>query len=151
MAQFNYLKNQENKSQKSKNKIRYILSLKFICYLYIIKVSYSSQITLIINGNSQNSILYGQFTPLPDQVFVNNKEVQPGYSVNTLTSNQNIVIMKWNKEITNCNYMLSDLKNVIEIDISEFDSSKVTTYGENVSLLYYFRKNKFRKFQYIIS
>ena len=34
--------------------------------------------------------------------------------------------MKWNNQLTNCNIIVTDLGNIIKMDLSKFDSSKVT-------------------------
>ena len=39
---------------------------------------------------------------------------------------KNNITIKWNETLSDCNYMLSELTNILSIDLSNFDSSKVT-------------------------
>ena len=87
---------------------------------------YISEINLIIKGNGNQKLTYESFYPYPSQVLVNG-EIKSGCSrtcnLNGDTSN---VTLKFTNQVTNCNNMFLNLKNIKEIDLSNFDFSKVT-------------------------
>ena len=100
-----------------------------------------SEIVLTINGTGNQNILsdhavFGgnnsekEFDSLPDYIFING--VLQNYRkimVYNLTRQINIIRMKWNNSLTNCKGMFRNLKNIINIDVSEFDSSQVSDMG----------------------
>ena len=67
------------------------------------------------------------FDSLPDQIFVIGilQNYREKYVYN-LINQTNKITMKWNNPLTNCNIMFHGLNNIIKIDLSKFDSSRVT-------------------------
>jgi len=128
------------------NRIR-VLEFIILCYLFINlineatlrKLNLVSEITIVIKGNgtqqilSKNireiySIVYREIE-LPNQILVNG--VLQNYTekyVYNLTYETNKITMKWNNQITDCNSMFDGLGNIISVDLSKFDSSKVTNF-----------------------
>ena len=100
------------------------------------KIILFSQITLTINGTGNLYILTSITTSgqtyddeLPNEIIVNGnsqKDKENRKIAYNLTKKENIVILKWNKSLTNCGHMFKDLTNIIKADLSKFDSSKVT-------------------------
>ena len=75
---------------------------------------------------SQKKDKENYFNYTPTQVYVNGViQNYTGFTAN-LTSDINKVNIKWDYEITNCNFMFYGLTDILEIDLSNFDSSKVT-------------------------
>ena len=107
----------------------------FIMLLYItsqIKVfnkrnlSLISEINITIKTKGLQNILNGDFKFLPNQTLINDKiqeKNQYQYNLNVSYSN---ITMRWNYQLTSCSYMFEGLSNIIKIDFSNFDSSKVT-------------------------
>ena len=65
------------------------------------------------------------FAVLPNQILINDINqtiIQYQYNLNVEYSN---ITMRWNTSITDCSNMFNSL-NIIKIDFSGFDSSKVT-------------------------
>ena len=60
-------------------------------------------------------------------IIVNNKNNKYVNSINnkTISDNGNNITLTFNNEITSCEYMFKGLSNIIEIDLSYFDFSKV--------------------------
>ena len=108
------------------NKLIIVIIILFLSYLLDLIESSISENILTINEKESQQILHNSYNILPDQILVNDINAAIGRTV-YLTNNKNIIKMRWNKVITNCYYMLANLNNVIEIDISNFDSSQVTT------------------------
>ena len=101
---------------------------------------YISEINLTVVGKGTQSILSshtgscdyidGGFDSLPNQILVNGiPQSNIGKSVNNLVNQTNIITMRWNYQVTNCNLMFYDLNNIIYIDLSNFDTSKVETFN----------------------
>ena len=136
-----------NKTKRiSNNKILFIIILIIInlpifncnAYFKIFKsLSYDSEIIITIIGDGDQYILTNSsysngkttydFKTLPSEIIVNG--VIQNYTdrkVYNLTNQENIIIMKWTEQITDCSVMFLDLENITSIDLSNFDSSKVT-------------------------
>ena len=82
-----------------------------------------NEITLKIKGKEIQNIIYPTFSGgFPDEIICNetynNKQCK-------FINEENIVIMRWNKQLTDCGNMFYNCKNIIEIDLSKFDTSKV--------------------------
>ena len=90
------------------------------------------KLKLIEDGKvSDNKCLY-VFSgyEFPDSVYLNGKE-RDLHTNGCITLSRNdiaetyTVILEWNKTIDNCIFFFASLKNVIEVDLSEFDASQV--------------------------
>ena len=105
----------------------------------IIHLSSDSEIKLTIKGNGSQPILnintielvdnyYISFNDLPTEIIVNGKtQTTIGKYVYNLNEGNNYIILKWNYSITNCDFMFYNLNYITEVDLSNFDSSKVTS------------------------
>ena len=63
---------------------------------------------------------------MPSEIFVNgNKTDKVDFYVYNLTLNENIIKIRFNKTITNCNVMFSGLINITNIIFNNFDFSNV--------------------------
>ena len=88
-----------------------------------------SKIILKINGIGIKKVFSNnnQFKSnyYPNEVYINGKKQDSiNYSYN-LTQANNIIELIWNNEINNCQYMFEGCSDINEIDLSNFDSSKV--------------------------
>ena len=95
----------------------------------LIKFNHYSEITLKIQGSGNQYVLYQSFTPLPDEVLINGTKTNfiNNKPLIKLISNLNAISLKWDKNIENCDSMFMYRNNIIEIDLSKFDTSSVTT------------------------
>ena len=115
-----------------------IFLLKFSNEILLKKINLMSEITITINGtgnqkifNKESSSCDGSsniyFIGNPSQILING--ILQNYisdNVNILEDQINNITMIWNYSLTNCNVMFKGLVNIIKIDLSKFDSSKVT-------------------------
>ena len=95
------------------------------------KISKNSEITMIIygNGNGTQEIFNYYLTNdyKPSEVFINGKkESEIKRNVSNLINGENEIILKWDSLFTSCDGMFLGLYNIRKIDLSNFDSSKVT-------------------------
>ena len=93
------------------------------------KLNYISEITLTIRGIGEQRILNENngFNNPPSEILVNGvKQNNTDFKVYGLTDPINNIILKCDYEIINCNFMFFNLSNIIEIDLSKFNSQKVT-------------------------
>ena len=144
----------KNKNKISKINIRNkdtncLLNLYLLLFLLILieskerkiaklKLNLNSEITLTINGNETQQILcnrtfyvrdvgFVQFTNIPDEIYVNNiYQNKTDFYVYNLENEINNITMIWYSQLEHCNCMFMDLTNIIRIDLSKFDTSKVT-------------------------
>ena len=93
------------------------------------KINLSNEITMKIIGISPQNILYSSYPKKPDEILVNGNpdNIDEENRINNLQNGENTIIMKWNDKLTDCNSMFRDLSNIIEIDLTKFDSSEVLT------------------------
>ena len=87
-----------------------------------------NEIFITINGSGTQKILSDNYeNNLPSEIIVNNNninEITYNY-IDNLVDKINNITMKWNEPLFNCSSMFRHLKNIISIDLSNFDSSKV--------------------------
>ena len=89
-------------------------------------ISYSSYITIKINGTGKHTILGNFRDATPSEVYINNISQEKIYSEYNLTQAQNVIQLVFNNEITNCDGLFKECSNITEIDLSNFNSSMVT-------------------------
>ena len=64
----------------------------------------------------------------PDQIYVNGILLNySDYYVYNLINDINNITIIWNNTIKDCNSMFYNLKNIINLDFSNFDTSEVTS------------------------
>ena len=97
-----------------------------IILIYLLNIISLSEISLIIKGIGSQKIL-SNLELLLSQIYINgylqNSSVNMVYE---LTEEENDIKMIWNNDIENCDSMFYSLTNIIKVDLSKFDSSKVT-------------------------
>ena len=101
------------------------------------KLSFLSEITMTIKGKGDQYILNNGnchidktdylFDEKPDQIIINGvPQSYSGNMVHNLTNEENIITIKFKNLLKECNGMFCNLNNITKIDLSKFDSSKVT-------------------------
>ena len=103
-----------------------------IIILFLINIASFSEITIIIKGIGNQKISYnlpidGDIVDKPSKIYINDIPLNySDYFVYNLTKEENKITMVWNYQIENCNSMFYSLNNIKKVDLSKFDSSKVT-------------------------
>ena len=139
---YNNLENKANNQNRKQHfsKIKYKNSFnKFFCefikLIFLLEISsfqltklnkINSEIIIVINTGGKQYILSKQYNDLPDYIFENEKQVSKSKTLN-LDNGTNIIKMIWNHTVIDCSYMFYKLNNIIEVDLSNFDSSNVIT------------------------
>ena len=88
----------------------------------------TSSITLKIKGKGNKNIFSSYFDSryYPDIIDINGVQQTPNtYTYYCGLDNNNIVKLIWNNAIDNCQSMFRECLDIIEIDLSNFDASKV--------------------------
>ena len=90
--------------------------------------SFLNEINIKIIGNDTQNILYENFEYPPDEILIEGNSYSLGEknTIINLTNYENNITMKWNSSLTDCWNMFTGLSNLIEIDLTNFDFSKVT-------------------------
>mgnify|MGYP002627217034 CR=1 FL=1 len=99
--------------------------------LFIISLLYNtnnpySEVRLVIQGNGTQKILYPQFTA-PSEVLVNGIKNNTCCKTCYVKRDKNNITLRFNNKITSCCNMFDNMLNMIEVDLSNFDFSKVET------------------------
>ena len=117
------------------------LSMSNEIILKVIKLSKSSEIIMTIYGNGTQQILssysFNNFNP--SEVLINGeKQLEIKETIDNLINEENEITLKWDYLLTSCADMFVGLSNIIKIDLSNFDSSKVRNirfmFGSCISL-----------------
>ena len=90
-------------------------------------INLSSEIHLIIKGRGNQSFINNTFYPLPSEVYVNGIYKDSRKIFSEFEYEENNVTLIFDETIESCERMFSELDNIIEIDLSHFDFSRVTT------------------------
>ena len=118
-------------------KISYITLLAYICLLFFAKLiieckqrrilSKDSTIRLKVKGSGNNiQILSSNYNNLPNEIYINKIKQDEISTKYNFTESENNVILIYNYEINSTKSMFSGCNNILEIDLSDFDTSKVT-------------------------
>ena len=104
------------------------LKLKIFLMLAMIEASINSEIHLVIQGDGPQRLLsYWYSGVAPSEVFVNGVKDDSCSKTCNLKGDRNNITLKFDTQIESCNEMFEYLDNIIEIDLSNFDASKVRT------------------------
>ena len=87
--------------------------------------NYNNEIHLAIEGNRTQNILSNKFEYEPSSVFINGIQDTCKKSC-YLTGEKNNITLIFSQQINSYKNMFQNLKNIIEVDLSNFDSSQVT-------------------------
>ena len=136
-----------NKQFKTIYKFNKIMPFEFIPLFYLFinlihetalrKLNSYSEISIVIKGNGKQQILsdvdnpfYGsEVYEMPNQILVNGiLQNNTGKYVYYLIKQTNNITIRWNIQVTNCNSMFEGLNNIIRVDLSQFDSSKIKSF-----------------------
>ena len=96
---------------------------------YLLIDSKFSSITLKVKGFGNKDVFsrsYFENEYYPDMVYINGikqSKVNCGYDFN---QTENFVELVWNNSINNCENMFRECSDIIEIDMSNFDTSQIT-------------------------
>ena len=125
-----------NKMKKKLNlsTFKYSITFTFIIIFFVSLISiynkdikiYFSEINLIIRGKNEQNILSEEFSFDPDQVFVNGILNNSCIKTCFLNNELNDITIIFNNNLESCSNMFKNLDNILEVDLSNFDTSKVT-------------------------
>ena len=90
----------------------------------------NNEIIITINGTQRQQILSGNQNIIPSEIIVNNQyktTISYNKYINNLVDEINNITIKWNEPLSNCESLFWGLKNILSIDLSNFDSSKLIT------------------------
>ena len=114
-----------NNKKNILQKTHHLLYILNIFIILISQYSTSSNISLVIEGRGiEENIISDLFNIIPSKVFVNGKD-KGACKKCKLENGLNNVSIIFDNEINTCAYMFSDLNNIKEIDLSNFNTSLV--------------------------
>ena len=132
------IKIENNKKYKSESKmnnrkklfnislpLKTIINIWILISLISIVNAQTSTVLLKFNKTGSVKILGSDFSPEPNKVFVNGTQLD-GYTNTINVVNITEVKLEWDSTLTSCKNMFKDLTDVIEIDLSNFNSNSVT-------------------------
>ena len=115
---------------KNKNLLIHVNQINLFLFLFFIFMSYEEEkINIISKGKGDFFFLNSEFYIEPDEVIIDGL---PNISCKKncyLNEDINNITIIFNHKIESCENMFSGLSNIIEIDLSEFDTSNVIHMG----------------------
>ena len=117
-----YLTN-EAKERKNKNKNSKTFLLKIFLMLTMFEAGINSEIHLVIQGSGQQTLSRIE----PSEVLVNGVKDDSCSKTCNLEGDKNKITLKFDTQIESCYAMFYELDIITEIDLSNFDASKVRT------------------------
>ena len=110
----------------SRLKLLYILSTLFISMHELRNTNvHQSEIKLVIKGSGYSNFLSDDFNIEPYEVKINGEINDLCKKSCSFNNDLNNVTIKFNETIISCENMFNGLENIREIDLSNFDASKV--------------------------
>lgn len=88
--------------------------------------SFISEISLKIKDSGIQKILNSD-SLLPSEIYINGNKLDKIKKRYYFENEINIILMKWNYSLTDCSNMFYEINNIEEINLSNFDSSTVTS------------------------
>ena len=123
-----------NKKKIYKNNlqnIEYLMIIKITIIIHLFQLASLSNITLIVKGSGYNKLFGseggGKFdnNSYPKEIYINGyKQNNINYYYN-FTQTINFVELIWDNAIYDCSYMFHECTNITEINLINFNSSKV--------------------------
>ena len=83
-------------------------------------------ITITLDEIGETFIISEETNIIPDEIYLNGELIATSVKIINLTEIENIVTLKWNSPLKSCENMFMDLDYISEVDLSKFDTSKVT-------------------------
>ena len=116
------------------NSFKYSITFIFIIIFFVSFISacnkdiniYFSEISLIIKGKNEQNILSDEFNFEPDHVFVNRILNNRCKKACFLNNELNDITLIYENNLESCSNMFKNLSNILEVDLSKFDTSQVT-------------------------
>ena len=129
-----------------------ILALTLHFFLIFLPLSLSNnridnKITLVINEKGSQKI-FSNTTTRPDVIMINGivQNKTNNDMIYDLPNEQNIILLKWKTLLVSCVEMFKNLINIVSIDLSSFNSSKVTNMNEMFYNCYQLKSINFTNF-----
>ena len=109
------------------NLIQFLLIINFVDLISTNKIrnlcNHYSEINLVVKGK-ETSHTTGKFTHQTSEILVNGEIYDDNCNLN---EDKNNIVLRFENQINSCDYMFLSLDNMIEIDLSNFNSSKCTS------------------------
>ena len=85
-------------------------------------------ISIIIDGPKENAKVINEgFNLLPQHIYLNGNDLGAKTDVTLEQEGPNEIILSWNQTFETCYNLFSSCKDIVSIDLSNFDSSKIST------------------------
>ena len=92
------------------------------------KLQGSNYISIIINGPKENvRVVSDKFTKIPQHIYLDGTDLGSKNSITLEKEGPNEIILSWNENIDTCYNLFYNCTDIVSIDLSNFDSSKITT------------------------
>ena len=111
-------------------------NFKIFIFLFLIKFISNelySEIQLVIRGNGNQELVNNGFNPVPSEIYVNGEKKDEDTRTCELEGETNNITLRFNVPIFSCVNMFKNLRNITTINLSDFDTSKVS----NMNYMFY--------------
>ena len=124
----------EQKNVNPKSKLYFfLLILSLVNPISDNNSTYYSKIKVVFRGKKIISILNQNFYSKLSNVLINGYEVNAWEQIPPQSEGENRIELRFKEQIESCSGMFYNSENIIEIDLSNFDASKV----KDISMMFY--------------
>lgn len=103
-----------------------IFSILFLLFIQLVSQVNSNSVKLKINKVGSIRLLNSTFVQNPDEIRIGNEIKAENTNTITIDNIEDEIELVWTNKSTYCNSMFRGMRDIIEIDFSQFDSSDVT-------------------------
>ena len=115
----------KNKETKIKRKKSFALNFQTFLFLFLLNLISNSEIRLIIKGNGTQELINNEFSISPSLVSVNGVQKNSCNKTCELEGDINNITLSFNDQLVTLENLFKGLINIIEVDFSFLDCSKV--------------------------
>ena len=116
-----------------KYEIKLIFSILSLLFILLVSQVNSNKVKLKVNKIGSIRILNTTYVPKPDEIRIRDEIKAENGNTIIIDNMDDKIELIWKNKLTNCNSMFRGMRDITEIDLSQFDSSDV----DNIKYMFY--------------
>ena len=116
-----------------KYEITLIFSILSLLFILLVSQVNSNKVKLKVNKIGSIRILNTTYVPKPDEIRIRDEIKAENGNTIIIDNMDDKIELIWKNKLTNCNSMFRGMRDITEIDLSQFDSSDV----DNIKYMFY--------------
>ena len=116
-----------------KYEIKLIFSILSLLFILLVSQVNSNKVKLKVNKIGSIRILNTTYVPKPDEIRIRDEIKAENGNTIIIDNMDDKIELIWKNKLTNCNSMFRGMRDITEIDLSQFDGSDV----DNIKYMFY--------------